>query len=72
MIDRYPGSKFTEAFPGEMFISPPSRCGSNISVSNDHPDYKVSTQKLTLNFDMKGYKLSLDGHKLPCQIDEGF
>jgi len=40
MIDRYPTSKYTEAFPGEMFISPPSRSSSHISVSNDHPDYK--------------------------------
>ena len=33
----YHGSKYSE----DMFISPPSHCGSNISVCHDQPDYKV-------------------------------
>ena len=37
MMDGYSTSKYTE----DMFISPPSHCGSNISVSHDPPDYKV-------------------------------
>ena len=41
MIDRYQGSKYTDSFPGDMFVSPPSHSGSALSVGNDHPDYKV-------------------------------
>ena len=37
MMDGYSTSKYTE----DMFVSPPSHCGSNISVSHDPPDYKV-------------------------------
>lgn len=41
MIDRYPGSKYSESFPGDMFVSPPSHSGSALSLAHDHPDYKV-------------------------------
>ena len=37
MMDGYSTSKYTE----DMFVSPPSHCGSNISVSHDPQDYKV-------------------------------
>ena len=37
LMDGYSTSKYTE----DMFISPPSHCGSNISVSHDPQDYKV-------------------------------
>ena len=42
----YPGSKYSE----DMFISPGSQCGSNISVSHEPQDYKV-TLLLTKIFD---------------------
>ena len=42
MIDRYASSKYTDSLHNEMFVSPPSRSGSNISIANDHQDYKVS------------------------------
>ena len=48
MIDRYPGSKYTESFPGDMFVSPPSHSGSALSVANDHPDYKVCQYPVTI------------------------
>ena len=43
MIDRYAASKYTEAFPGEMY--PASHSGSNVSVANDNQDYKVSREE---------------------------
>ena len=43
MIDRYAASKYTEAFPGDMY--PASHSGSNVSVANDNQDYKVSREE---------------------------
>ena len=43
MIDRYAASKYTEAFPGDMY--PASHSGSNVSVANDNQDYKVSSKE---------------------------
>lgn len=47
MIDRYPGSKYSESFPGDMFVSPPSHSGSALSLAHDHPDYKYLGRSLS-------------------------
>ena len=41
MIERYPPSKYANAFGADMFISPPSNSGSTISDPHEPPDYKV-------------------------------
>jgi len=49
MIERYPPSKYADAFGAEMFISPPSHSGSNISVSNHPSDYKYLPRSLSVS-----------------------
>merc|ERR1719192_1764493 len=46
MIERYPPSKYSNAFGGEMFLSPPSQCGS--SSSSQEPDYKYLSRSLSV------------------------
>ncbi|MAD20130.1 MAG: hypothetical protein CMJ52_08060 [Planctomycetaceae bacterium] len=47
MIDRYASSKYADPLHNEMFVSPPSRSGSNISIANDHQDYKYLGRSLS-------------------------
>ena len=47
MIERYPPSKYSNAFGGDMFLSPPSQCGSSIS-DNQEPDYKYLARSLSV------------------------
>lgn len=47
MIERYPPSKYSNAFGGDMFISPPSHCGSSASGSHE-PDYKYLARSLSM------------------------
>jgi len=46
MIERYPPSKYSNAFGGDMFLSPPSQCGS--SSSSQEPDYKYLSRSLSV------------------------
>lgn len=48
MIERYPPSKYANAFGGDMFISPPSNSGSTISDSHEPPDYKYLARSLSV------------------------
>ena len=48
MIERYPPSKYANAFGADMFISPPSNSGSTISDSHEPPDYKVCSVLIVL------------------------
>ena len=50
MIERYPPSKYANAFGADMFISPPSNSGSTISDSHEPPDYKVGYISLYILF----------------------
>ena len=60
MIDRYAASKYTEAFPGDMY--PASHSGSNVSVANDNQDYKVSREEnVTLEHGIMGTGIPAGG-----------
>jgi len=48
MIERYPPSKYANAFGADMFISPPSNSGSTISDSHEPPDYKYLARSLSM------------------------
>lgn len=61
MIDRYPGSKYSESFPGDMFVSPPSHSGSALSVAHDHPDYKVCQYRVIARSSLAHHGISVSG-----------
>jgi len=48
MIERYPPSKYANAFGADMFISPPSNSGSTISDPHEPPDYKYLARSLSM------------------------